>query len=85
MSGFCLVVELHREGSALQPTQKACFEKCTQKTLTIPSLFFIVIGTQFGKAFRGKNSMHLNIFVNIKIYETETIMHNKLQIMALPL
>ena len=25
MGGFCLLVELHREGSALQPAQQACF------------------------------------------------------------
>ena len=24
MGGFCLLLELHREGSALQPAQKAC-------------------------------------------------------------
>jgi hypothetical protein len=27
MGGFCLLVELHREGSALQPAQQACFVK----------------------------------------------------------
>ena len=25
MGGFCLLVKLHREGSALQPAQQACF------------------------------------------------------------
>ena len=26
MNGFCLLVELHREGSALQPAQQACLQ-----------------------------------------------------------
>ena len=33
MGGFCLLVELHREVSALQPAQQVCFYR---KALAIP-------------------------------------------------
>ena len=41
MGGFCLLVELHREGSALQPAQQACFYSkliiSTQKKVITPA------------------------------------------------
>ena len=37
MGGFYLTVELHREGSALQPAQQACFYNLPNLTVSFQS------------------------------------------------
>ena len=41
MSGFCLLVELQREGSALQPVQQACLFNEPQFFLSAEPNFFV--------------------------------------------
>ena len=67
MGGFCLLVNLHREGSALQPTQQACvyyyyypvildillkFQLLRSKGLRCESIFKICLYRKIISAFR---------------------------------
>ena len=54
MGGFCLLLELHREGSALQPAQRACF--CSPSIILVID---VLLKAQYLSYF-GRQSLPLN-------------------------